>query len=186
MMYKRLIVLFGMFLGSHAPVVAQTPAQMVLAQERVVPTITTPRTVSTSLLTASLLHQDPKKSPAHFSHLFAGVYERDDSMEHLPPTEAVKTLFFTHSSLPLVELWSGRLRLEAFQNTLQIQNVQLGPLGIGGVLNFRPPRESYPGGPRSVHFSGLSLSFYFGRDARMGRPIQAWRCLPRFVGTVLN
>ena len=46
----------------------------------------------------------------------------------------VKTLFLMQSSLPLVQLWSGRLQLDAFQNTLHIQN------------------------QRSVHLSGLSVS----------------------------
>jgi hypothetical protein len=168
--YKRFIVLLGIFLGSCVPAAAQTPApQIVLAQERVAPTITTHRTISTPLLTASLLYQDPGKSPAHFSHLFAGVYERDNGMERFLTTEEVKTLFFTYSSLPLVQLLSGRLQLDAFQNTLHIQNLQ-----------------PYPGSPRSVHLSGLSLSFHFGRDSWTGRPIQAWRCLPRIVGAVLN
>jgi hypothetical protein len=34
--------------------------------------------------------------------------------------------------------------------------------------------------------AGFSLSFHFGRDARTGRPTQAWRCLSRIVDTVLN
>jgi hypothetical protein len=71
-------------------------------------------------------------------------------------------MFFKQSSLPLLQLWSRRLQLDAFQNTLNIQN------------------------PRSVHLSGLSLNFHFGRDAQTGRPPQALRCLSRIVGTVLN
>jgi hypothetical protein len=35
-------------------------------------------------------------------------------------------------------------------------------------------------------FYGFSLSFHFRRDARTGRPTQAWRCLSRIVGTVPN
>ena len=164
MKYKRFIVLLGIFLGSHAPAVAQTPApQIVLTQERVAPTTIMLRTISIPLPTASfLLSQDPGKYPAHFSRLFAGAYERDNSLERLPKMEEVKTLFFTQSSLPLVQLWSGRLQVDAFQNTLHIQN------------------------PRSVHLSGLSVSFHFGRDARTERPTQTWRCLSRIVGTVLN
>jgi hypothetical protein len=162
--YKRFILLLGIFLGSHAPVLAQTPApQIVPAQERVVPTMAMLRTVSTRLPTASfLLSQDPGRSPAHFSRLFAGAYERDHSLERLPHMEEVKTMFFKQSSLPLLQLWSRRLQLDAFQNTLNIQN------------------------PRSVHLSGLSLNFHFGRDAQTGRPPQALRCLSRIVGTVLN
>jgi hypothetical protein len=144
-------------------------------------------TVSTPVLAPSfLLSQDHGKSPARFSLLFAGAYERDHSMERLPPMEEVKTLILTLSSLPLVQLWGGRLQLDAFQSTLHNQNVQLGLLGYGGMQGFRPPRQSYPGGPCSVHFSGLSLSFQFGRDSRTRRPTQVWRRMTRFVGAVLD
>jgi len=187
-MYKRFIVLLGMFLGSHAPAAARTPApQMVLAQERVAPTMTMLRTVSAPLPAASFqMHQDPVKSPAHFSSLVVGAYERDHNMERLPPTEEVKTLFFTRSSLPLAQLWRGRLRLDGFTGTLNMQNVQLGPSASGGLQDFRPPRQSYPGGPHSVDLYGVSLNFHFGRNARTGRPTQVWRCLSRIVGAVLN
>ncbi len=189
MRYKRLILVLGMFLGSHVPVAGQIPApQLVLAQEQHGAQIMTMhQPVSTPLPAASfLLSQDPGKSPALFSLLFAGVYERKHSQEHLSPMDEVKTLTLTQSSLQLAQLWGGRLQLDAFQSTLHSQNLQLGPLGYGGMEGFRPPRLSYPGGPRSVHLSGLSLSFHFGGEARTGRPTQVWRRITRFVGTVLN
>jgi len=186
-MYKRFIALLGIFLGGHAPAAAQTHLpQIVLAQKHVAPIITVFRMASAPLLTTSyVLYPDPGKSPARFSQLFAGANEHALSMDRLSPVEEVKTLFSTQSSLPLVQLWSGRLQLDAFQNSLHIQMLQLGPLGYGGMLDFRRPRLSYPGGPRSVHFSGLSLSFHFGQGARTGGPAQAWRRLSRIVGTVL-
>jgi hypothetical protein len=187
-MYKRLIVLLGMFLGSHAPAAAQTPApQFVLAREHVAPIITMLRTVSRPLPAASFrLYQDPGKRRSHFTHLFAGDYEPEQSMELLPPVEGVRTLFFTRSSLQLVQLWSGRLRLDGFTGTLHMQNVQLGPSASGGLQDFRPPRQSYPGGPRSVDLYGVSLSFHFGHNARTGRPPPVWRCLSRIVGSARN
>jgi hypothetical protein len=60
-----------------------------------------------------------------------------------------------------------------------MQNVQLGPSGGGGLLDFRPPRQWYPGGPRSIGLYGVSLSFHFGRDAQIGRPTQIWQRLAR-------
>jgi hypothetical protein len=170
------------------PVAGQTPApQIVLAQEHRAQIMTMHRTVSTPLPAASfLLSQDPGKSPAHFSLLFAGAYERDHSLERRPPMEGVKTLLFTQSGLPLVQLWGGRLQLDAFQSTLHMQNVQLGPLGYGVMQGFRPPRQSYPGGPHSVHLSGLSLSFHFGKEARARPAIQLWRHMTHIVGAVLN
>jgi len=185
-MYKRFIVLLGIFLGGHALAAAQTPpSQTVLAQVHVAPTITMLRT--TPLLTASFVpYQDPGESTAPFSHLFRRVDERDHAMERLSPIEEIKTVFFTQWSLPLIQLWSGRLQLDAFQKAFHIQNVQLGPLGYGGMLDYRGPRQSYPGGPRSAHLSGLSLSVHFDQGARTGRPTQAWRSLSRIVGTALN
>ena len=90
---QRLILLFGIFLGSHAPAAAQTPAvQIVLAHAYVAPAITILRPVSAPLPAASFqVYQYPQKPPAYFDHVFAGAYERDDSMERLPPTEEVKT-----------------------------------------------------------------------------------------------
>jgi len=187
-MYKRFIMLLGLFLGSCAPAAAQTPApQIVLAQEHFAPAITMIRTVSTPSPTASFQpYRDPGISPANFSRLFAGANERDHSLERLPPMEASKTFFFTQSNLPLVQLWSGRLQLDAFQSTLHSQNLGLGPLGYDGMQGVRSPRQSYPGEPRSVYLSGLSLSFHFGRDSRTRRPTQVWRRLTRIVGAVLN
>jgi hypothetical protein len=187
-MYKRLIVLLGIFLGSHAPVIAQTAAtDIIMAQDHVAPIITTFRTVSAPSVNASfLLKQDPAKSPGRFTYIFAGASKREYGTERLPSTDEVKTLLFMQSSLPLVRLWSGRLHLDAFQTTLLIQNVELDPLGYGGTLDLRHPRGSYSSGPRSVDLSGISLSFHFGRDVRKERPTQAWRRMSRIVGTVLH
>jgi hypothetical protein len=186
--YKRFIVLLGIFLGSHVPALAQTPSpQIVLEQERLTPTLTTFRAVSTPLPAASfLLYRDHGSTPVHFSLQFAGAYKRDLSLVRLPATEEFKTLFFTQSSIRLVQLWGGRLQLDAFQSSLHLQNMEFGASAAGGPQYFRPPRQSYLDGPRSVDLSGLSLSFHFGRDARTVRPTQGWQCLSRIVGTVLN
>jgi hypothetical protein len=187
-MYKRFITLLGISLGSLRPAAGQAPSpRVVLAQEQVAPITIMLRTVSIPWPTPSLLlYQDPGKPPVHFSYLFAGATERDPGTALLLAVKKVKTLFYTQSSLPLVQLWSGRLQLDAFQNTVHIQNVLLGPLAYGGMQGFRSPRQGYPGNPPSVHFSGLSLTFRFGRNARPEHPIQAWRRLGRIVGNLLN
>jgi len=187
-MHKRFILLLGMFLGSHVPTAAQTSAsQIVPVQERIAPTMTVVSTIPAPLLAVSFqLPEGPGKSAAHFSYLFAGAYERDqglDGLKSLSPMHEVKTLILTQSLLPLVQLWGGRLRLDGFTSTLHMQNVELGPSAGGGL---RPQRQSYPGGPRSVDLYGVSLSFHFGRDAEVGHPAQAWRCLSRIIATVLN
>ena len=192
-MYKRFIVLLGIFLGSHAPAAAQAPAaqapavQIVLAHAYVAPAITMLRPVSAPLPTASLqLYLDPKKSPAYFDRVFAAAYERDGSIERVPPTETITTLYFTRTTLPLLQLWSGRLRLDGVVGTLNMQNVQLGPSASGSLWDFRPPRQSYPGGPRSVDLYGVSVSYHFGQAARTGSPPHVWRCVSRFVASVLD
>jgi hypothetical protein len=183
-MHKRFILLLGVFLGSHVSTSAQTPApQIVPAQERVAPIMTMVRRVPASMHAPSFApSESPGKSVAHFSYLFMGAYERDQSLASLSPMREVRTLFLTQSSLPLVQLWGGRLQLDGFTSRLHMQNVQLGPSAAGGLLDFRPPRQGYLGGPRSVGLSGINLSFHFGQDAQIGRPIQIWRCLARIAG----
>jgi hypothetical protein len=167
-MYKRFIVLLGMFLGSRVPVAGQTPVpQIVLAEQRSAQIMTMHRTVSIPLMTSSfLLSQDPRKSPAHFSLQFAGAYQRDPSLEHFSPMDEVKTLTLTQSSLPLCQLWGGRLQLGAFQSTLHSQNEQLGPLSYG-VWRAFVPRDKVI---QVAHFRSISpdsaWAFYFGRDSR--------------------
>jgi hypothetical protein len=175
-MYKRLMTLLGIALGSLAPAAGQTPApRVVLAPEHVAPILTMLRTVSNPAPPSSfLLYQDPGKPPVHFSYLFAGAAELDPATALLPSVTKVKTLFYTQSSLPLVQLWSGHLELDAFQNAVHMQNVLLGALAYGGIEGFRSSRLGYPGGPSSVHYSGLSMTFHFSRNARIGRPIQTW------------
>jgi hypothetical protein len=187
-MCKRFILFLGMFLGSHAPVAGQTARpQIIHAQEHGGQIVTMPRTVSIPLKTSSfLLSQDPAKPPTHFSLEFEGAYQRDPSLDHFSPMDQVKTLTLTQSSLPLFQLWGGRLQLGAFQSTLRSQNVQLGPSGYGGMGGFRPPPQGFTGGSLAVHLSGLSLSFHFDQDSRTRHTTQVWRRLTRFVGTVLN
>src|SRR5579864_1220499 len=134
-MHKGFILLLVMFLGSGVSVSAQTPApQIHLAQEHIAPVMTMLRTVSTPLSAPSfLLSQDHGKPRAHFSLLLLGTHERDLSLERFPPMEDIKTLILALSTLPLVQLWSGRLQLDAFQSTLHSQNLGLGPLGYDGM-----------------------------------------------------
>jgi hypothetical protein len=185
--HKRFILLIGIFLISHGPAAAQISApRIILAQEHVAPIITMLPTVSTPLPSASLLSQDPGKSSAHFSFSSARAYEPDYSLKHLSQVNEIKTLILTQSSLPLGQLWRGRFQLDAFQGTLQLQKAKLGCFGDGDMLNSCFQRQSYPGGPGSLSFSGLSLSFHFGRDARIEHPVPLWQRLTEIVGAVLN
>jgi hypothetical protein len=181
-MYNRFAVLLGIILGSVALGVAQAPPPpSVAAQEWAAPSKPMLQTAAIPLVSASpVVNLDPGKSPARFTLLFRGGYEGDHSLEGFPQLEQFKTLLFTQTNLPLIQLWGGRLQLDAFQSTFHILNMQPGPMGL-----VRPQGQSYPGGARSSQLSGLSLSFEFGRGARGGRPSELWRNVTRLAGNVL-
>jgi hypothetical protein len=185
-MHKRFILLLGLFVGSHVPARAQAPApRLALAREPVAPIITI-LPASSVAWPSLLLSQDHGRSTAHFSIMFAGAYQRDYNLQHFSPLDEVKTLTLTRSSLPLVQLWGGRLHLDAFQSTARIPSAYFSSFDNGGMRGSRLPGQSYPGGPRSLHLSGLSLSFHFARDARTGYSARAWHQLPHILSTVLN
>lgn len=186
---QKQFILLGILLVSHLSTSAQTfDPEIAPAQDRIAETVPLVRTVPTTLLAASfLLPENPGQFAVNFNYPFEGVYERDqvlESLESLSMVRQVKTLFLTEYSLPLVQLWGGRLRLDGFTSSLHMQNVQFGPSAAGGLQDFRPPRQNYPGGPRSVDLYGVSLSFHFGRNAQIGRPTQIWRRLARIVDAI--
>jgi hypothetical protein len=179
-------MLLGMLMGSQAAAGQLSAPRIVPAQKPVAPVITVFRAESKTLLPPSfLLSQDRDNTFAHTSLRYPEIYERDDLLARLSPVIKLKTLILTQVSLPLVQLWDGKLELEAFQSTLRIQNVQFAGLG-NGAMDSRLPQPNFPGGSRSVHLSGVSLKFHFGQVGRTQRPTQAWRCVPRMVAALLN
>jgi hypothetical protein len=176
-----------MFMGSQAAA-GQIPApRFAPAQEPVAPVVTVFRAESKTLLAPSFpLSQDRENTFAHTSLRFSGPEERDQVLERLSPVIKVKTLILTQLSLPLVELWDGKLELGAFQSTLRVQNVQFGALSYAAMPDFPLPQQNFAGGSRSVHLSGVSLKFHFGRVEGTRRPTQAWKCVPRIVAALLN
>ncbi len=187
MIHKRFILLLGMFMGSQAAAGEISAPRIASAQKPIAPVITVFRAESKTLLAPSfLLSQDRENTLARISLRLSGLDERDQVLERLSPVIKVKTLILTQLSLPLVQLWDGKLELSAFQSTLRIQNVQFGALGYAAMPDFPLPQQNFPGGPRSIHLSGLSLNFHFGRVEGTRRPTQAWRCVPRIVAALLN
>ena len=188
MTYKWLIILLGILPVSHALEAAQTPAtHIVLAEENIAPMMTLLGTAPAPIAIAIVLPQrNPGNSSVRFGYLLAGAYKPNDRLENLSPIVRVKTLIFSSYSLPLVQLWGGRLELDTFQTTLRIPYARLGPSGYGGMLDFRLPQQSFPGGPGSVRLSGLSVNFHFGRHWRTRSRLPGWRRLPRIVAAVLN
>ena len=174
------ILLLTVFLSSLVAA-AQTPTpQTVPQEERVAPMVTRLQTVPVSSSARFLvLSEDARKPADHFNDLFVRTYERDQSLKNLSRIQRVKTLFLTQSNLTLFQLWGGRLRVDGFTSRLRMQDVQLGPPAVGGLQNLCSSRRSYPAGPRSVRFYGLSLNFLFAQDTEIGRPTQTWRRFAR-------
>ncbi len=187
-MHKQFIMLLVVFMGSYVPTLAQTPSPpLVPAQLRVAPIVTMVRTVPAQFPFPSFpMSVSPGRSAAHFSYLLVRAYKRYQSVKSLSQMSEAKTLFLTQSSLPLVQLWGGRLRLDGFKSNLNMQNVQLGPSGAGGLLDDRPQRQGYPGGPRSFGLYGVNLSFHLGRNSRTSPPTRVWRRVTGVVSAVLN
>jgi len=184
--HKWFIVLIGILAGSQVPSAGQIPAPQIVLAQKPVPVITEFRAESARLLAPSLLRsQNLENSLVHLSLLIAGPYGRDHSLERLSPIRKIKTLIFTQSSLPLVQLWEGKVQLDAFQSTLRTQNAQFGALGYGPTSDSRFVQQNFPGGSRSVHLSGISLSYHFGKVGRTRGPTQTWSCLPRIVAALL-
>jgi hypothetical protein len=181
------MLLLGMFMSSQAAAVQISALRIAPAQKPVAPVVRVFRAESKTLLAPSiLLSQDREKTFAHTSLRFSGLEERDQALERLSPVIKVKTLILTQVSLPLVELWDGKIELDAFQSTLRIQNVQFGALGLAAMPDYALSQQNFPGGSRSLHFSGVSLKFHFGRVERARRPTHPWRCVPRIVAALLN
>ena len=175
------ILVLAVFLSSLVAA-AQTPTPQTVPAQK--PIITRLQTVPVRSPDRSfVLSEDPGKSAGDFSYLFVRAYEGDQGLQNLSPIHRVKTLFLTQSSLPFFQLWGGRLRLDGFASRLHMQNVQLGPPVVGGPHDCSP-RRGFPGGPRSVRFYGLSLSFSLRRDTEIRCPTQTWRCFTRFVSAI--
>ena len=186
-MHKRFILLFGMFMGSQAAAGQISVLRIAPAQKPVAPVIVVfGREPKTLLAPSFLLSHERENAFAHTSLRFSGREERDQALERLLPVIKVKTLILTQVSLPLVELWNGRLELDAFQSTLRTQNVQLGPLGYAALRDFPLPQQNFPGGLRAIHLSGLRLTFHFRRVEGRRRPTRAWRYVPQIAAAILN
>jgi len=162
-MHRQFILLLGMLLGNHGPAIAQTTAaRVVLAQAHVAPitTMLPALSIPAPAEAASFqVAQDPGKPGADFGLRFAGVSERDNKLENLSPMVKVKTLVLTQSSLPLIQIWGGRFQLDAFQDTLHLENVEHGLYDNGDIHAAHLWQSSYPGGPPFIDTHGAEPEF---------------------------
>jgi hypothetical protein len=184
-MHRRFILLLGIFLGSYVPMAARPPLPQTFRWvEPLTPIVKIAQTVPTGLFLSSSVLLESTGRVAHVNYRFAGVYERRNSLGSLSLVREVETLFIRQSILPLLQVWGGRLRIDGFTSTLNMQNVQLGPAAGGGLLDYRPRRQNCPGGPRSVDLYGVNLTFHFRQDAQLASPTQIWRTLAQIIRAV--
>jgi hypothetical protein len=209
-MKRRLTLLLSMFLGSYLSTAAQIPAARIVAErDRTTPAMAMVQAAPAPLIAESLpvpgnpgifaarllparvpavsfpAHKNPANSAVHFGYVLTGPYKIDQGVDGLKNQfqyEEVDTLFLAQSSLPLAQLWGGRVRFEGFASKLNTQNVQFGPSGAGGMQDFRPSRPRELGAPPSVNSYGVSMTFHFGPNAQAGRPAQIWQTVARMFG----
>jgi hypothetical protein len=160
--HKWFIMLLGTMVGSQVPAVGQVSApQIVLAQKPVAPAIKVFRVESSLFLAPSLLlSQGRENTLAHTSLRYPG-HERNHRLERLSPVVKLKTLILTQVSLPLVQLWDGKLQLDAFQGTAHSE---------WAVWRFKLPRHA--------GFSFFSTKFSwrvaFGPSLRRQSELSFW------------
>ncbi|MGC1686453.1 MAG: hypothetical protein WA734_12595 [Candidatus Acidiferrales bacterium] len=114
----------------------------------------------------------------------ASTYIDERTPVILPRFEEIRTLFMSQSRLPVMNFAGGHVRLAGFGSTLAMGNVELGPSGAGGLLDFHPWRHYQPGDPRSFGSYGVSLGFHVGRDSQAGQTREIWRYVTRFLEDV--
>jgi hypothetical protein len=105
--------------------------------------------------------------------LLARAESPDQGLNRLFSIEVVETMFATESRVPIVRVLGGRLQLDGFTSAYHMENLQLGPSGLG-----------HPGVtvPRSAWVYGISLRFRLGRDAQAEPRGNGWRRLAWMVG----
>jgi len=152
------------------PIPQKGGSELLLARERVARPVAAHQPVALTLFTAPFLqYHAASNSSSHIDLSYSGTNEPLQNINSLIAVENVRTLFFTESKFPLLEFYGGHLRLDAFQNTLHLQNFQPGPSAV-----------------RSLHFSGVSLNFHLGHVYSTGRSVHAWRRLSQIVDTALK
>jgi hypothetical protein len=117
------------------------------------------------------------QSPDRFTGISTGTYALESSLESRFSITEDRTPFITESTMPVAELWGGRLQLEGFHSTLT-RDPQFASSGVGRVS--RPASHDQADVNRSVDLDGLSIRFDF-RKGPSGRPTRIWRCFGRIL-----
>ena len=174
---KRLVLVVGLILGSHARAGAQStehrvafvqspPSQMIVSSPRQAPPFGS----------SVLLIQQQWDFHRGYDFRVAANYELQNP-DSLFPFQQIKTSFVTESRLLVAQLWGARLQVNLFAVTLQTGNVMLGPLVTNEA--FHRPRQF--GAPSSFGLYGVGVSIPLGRDAQREGTAGLWHSLQRIV-----
>jgi hypothetical protein len=175
--HLQIIFFLGFILASSVPAAAQN----LLPRPSLAPN---PNHVRLSLDRASSTSSSKNLSRgitvvrASFSRqlpALAGAYRNSGFATILPLPEQVATLFASKSAIPLAAFGKGHFGLEGFGSTLHMSNVELGPSGAGGLLDYRAPRHYQLSDPRGLDSYGLSIKLRLGRDSQITSPSEFWR-----------
>ena len=175
-MQRWIILPFGALLSTCLSAAPQTPPiHVVLLQESPALSLIVVRVVPARLPPApSPSPQPAEKSLVSLTARLAPAEGPAQGLKRLFSAEVVNTMFVTELGIPIFQLPGRRLHLHGFASKHYMENVLLGPSGLGhpGVWL---PRPSWTG--------GISLKFRLGRDAQPERRIGGWRGLSGMVGT---
>jgi len=99
----------------------------------------------------------------------------------IPHLNQVETLFMSRSSLPITQFGGSHFQLSGYGSTVHMSDVEFGPSGSGGLLDFRPPRQYAVDTPHNFDAYGLSLSFRPGRGAQDVHASDVFRTLRKIA-----
>jgi len=85
----------------------------------------------------------------------------------IPHMNQTDTLFMSRTSFPVTQFAGSRFQLSGFGSTVHMSDVEFGPSGSGGLLDFRPARQYGLDTPHTIDAYGFSLSFRLGRGVPM-------------------
>jgi hypothetical protein len=180
-MRNQLILVIGLTVCGCLPAEAQTIAKVIfLAQPRSGPMMllskppppkSPPRKVFPAI-------NPPPKSLLRFTRISTATYDPERNLEDRLAITLDRTPFVTESTIPVAELWGGRLQLEGFDTT-RTRDPQFAPLGVGQVTP--PASRDLASVNRSVDYDGLSIRFEFGNSPTR-RPAKIWHYLRWVVG----
>jgi hypothetical protein len=175
--FKRLVLVVGLILGSHARAGAQSTEHRVafVQSPPLQMTVSSPRQAP-PFGSSVLLIQQQWDFHRGYDFRVAANYELQNP-DSLFPFQQIKTSFVTESRLLVAQLWGARLQVNLFAVTLQTGNVMLGPLATNEA--FHRPRQF--GAPSSFGLYGIGMSVPLGRNTRWESSTGLWRSLQRIM-----